>query len=520
MAEKYRLLIGKGDEKTELLSNMINRHGLIAGATGTGKTVSLKVIAEHLSSIGVPVFMADIKGDLSTIAEPGAMNDKLQERIDYIGIENFNFDSFPTRLWDVFGKKGTPIRATITEMGPLLLSRLLGLNDTQEGVLNITFRMADELGLLLLDMKDLRAMLQYVGENAKDITLQYGNVSSQSIGAIQRSLLRLEDQGGDIFFGEPSIDIMDFFAKDQNGRGYVNILSAEDLFNSPILYSTFLLWMLSELFEQLPEVGDIDKPKLVFFFDEAHLLFDDAPKILLDRIEQVVRLIRSKGVGVFFITKNPIDIPDKILGQLGNRIQHALRAYTPRDERAVKSAADTFRQNPKFSVKEAITELKTGEALVSFLDEEGRPSIVERALICPPRSSFGVISEDKVNYLINTSPLFQKYHFPVDRESAYEILKEKFDEAQEEKRRLEEEKIQAKEDKEAEKIRIAEEKAAEKERKELEKQKLAEERERQKKLKNNPLNKVAKTTVNTLTGDIGRSIARGLLGGAKKGFFK
>lgn len=518
MGDGYRLVIGKGDVKTELLSKMSNRHGFIAGATGTGKTITLKVMAEHFSSIGVPVFLADVKGDLASVSEPGVMNPKIQERIDSLGLEGFEFQSYPTRLWDVFGKLGHPIRTTVTEMGPLLLSRLLGLNDTQEGILSIVFRIADDQGMLLIDLKDLRSMLQHVGENAKDITLEYGNVSRQSIGAIQRSLLRLEDQGGDSFFGEPALDIHDFMMNDSNDKGYINVLASEELFNSPTLYSTFLLWMLSELFEELPEVGDLDKPKIVFFFDEAHLLFDDAPKILMEKIEQVVRLIRSKGVGVFFITQNPIDIPDKILGQLGNRVQHALRAYTPRDERAVKSAADTFRQNPSFDVKDVITELKTGEALVSFLDEEGRPTVVEKAIILPPHSIIGTIDNAKRQYLINSSPLFGKYNTPIDRESAYELLQTKLEANIEAEKKSVEQKQLDMEMKEQEKLRLIEEKSAEKERKELEKQRIAEEKVKEKARKNNPINKVAKSTMTTITGTIGRSIARGLLGSIKKMF--
>lgn len=500
MSEGYKLLIGKGDVKIELLSNMSNRHGLIAGATGTGKTVTLKVIAEHFSNIGVPVFLSDVKGDLASISEAGEMNENIQERIEQIGIESFKLQGYPTRLWDVFGKLGVPVRTTITEMGPLLLARILGLNDTQEGVLNITFRIADDLGMLLIDLKDLRSMLQYVGENSKSITLEYGNVSHQSVGAIQRALLRLEDQGGDLLFGEPALDILDLLSIDSNGKGIINVLATEELFNSPTLYSTFLLWMLSELFEELPEVGDLDKPKLVFFFDEAHLLFEDTPKILMEKIQQVVRLIRSKGVGVFFITQNPIDIPDKILGQLGNRVQHALRAYTPRDEKAVKSAADTFRQNPKFDVKDVITELKTGEALVSFLDEEGRPSVVEKAIIAPPHSSFGTISDEKRTFLINSSQLFQKYYHPIDRESAYEILQRKFETRIEEEKKLEQEKVDAKEAKERAKLEAAEKK------------------EKEKSKRNNPLNKVARSTMTSITGTIGRSIARGIMGNVKKFF--
>lgn len=511
MGDGYKLLIGKGDHPTELLSKMSNRHGLIAGATGTGKTVTLKVMAENFSSIGVPVFLADVKGDLASISESGVMSSKLQERIESLELNDFTFQGYPTRLWDVFGKTGHPVRTTVSEMGPLLLSRLLGLNDTQEGVLSIVFRLADDMGMLLIDLKDLRSMLQYTGENSKEISIKYGNVSKQSIGAIQRSLLRLEDQGGDLFFGEPALDIYDFISLDKEGKGYINVLSSEILFNSPTLYSTFLLWLLSELFEELPEVGDLDKPKMVFFFDEAHLLFNDTPKILMEKIEQVVRLIRSKGVGIFFITQNPIDIPDKILGQLGNRVQHALRAYTPRDEKAVKSAAETFRQNPSFDVKEVITQLKTGEALVSFLDEEGIPTVVEKAVILPPHSSLDTISDERRYYLINSSPMFQKYNTPVDRESAYEMLQRKIELRMEEEQKHEEQKILEKEMKEQEKIKLAEEKEREKIRK-------AEEKEKERRKKNNPINKVAKSTMTSITGSIGRSIARGILGSVKKMF--
>jgi len=500
MNKGYKILIGKGESEIYLLSNMANRHGLIAGATGTGKTVTLKVLAEQFSDIGVPVFFSDVKGDLSSIADPGTMNINVQERIDLIGINNFNLKGYPTRLWDVFGKLGHPIRTTISEMGPLLLSRLLGLNDTQEGVLSIAFRVADDTGMMLIDLKDLRAMLQFVGENSKEITLQYGNVTSQSIGAIQRSLLRLEDQGATNFFGEPAINVMDFLMTNENGQGYINVLSSQELFNSPMLYSTMLLWILSELFEELPEVGDLDKPKMVFFFDEAHLLFKDTPKILMEKIEQVVRLIRSKGVGVFFVTQNPIDIPDTVLGQLGNRVQHALRAYTPRDEKAVKSAADTFRQNPKFKVQDKITELKTGVALVSFLDEEGRPSIVDEVIICPPHSSLSTLSEDKIANIIANSSLNRKYENAIDRESAYELLQTKIEARLEEERQLEEEKLLEKERKTQEKQRIAEEKKAEKAR------------------KNNPINKIGRSVVTSMTGQIGRSITRGILGSIKKIF--
>ena len=524
MGEGYQMLIGKGAQETTLLSKMSNRHGLIAGATGTGKTISLKVMAENFSAIGVPVFLADVKGDLASLAEAGRMNDKLQARIDSLGIEGFTFQDFPIRLWDIFGEKGHPVRVTITEMGPLLLARILGLNDTQEGILNITFRVADDHGLLLIDLKDLRSMLQYVAENSGEISAQYGNVSKQSVGAIQRALLRLEDQGGDQFFGEASLEIFDLIQTDHTGKGMINILSAEKLFHSPVLYSTYLLWMMSELFEELPEVGDLDKPRMVFFFDEAHLLFEDAPKALLDKIEQVVRLIRSKGVGIFFVTQNPIDIPEKILGQLGNRVQHALRAFTPRDEKAVKSAADTFRQNPNFKVSEVITELKTGEALVSFLDEEGRPSVVERAMILPPRSLIGTLEEEKRKMILITSPMGLKYNNAVDRESAYEILQGRFEQAAEEAQRQEAEKLREKEEKERTKLQQAQDRELEKARKEEERRlkeeerrRIAEQKEREKAWKNNPVNKIGKSAVNSMTGTLGRSIARGILGSIKKG---
>lgn len=502
MSDGYRFRMGMGDVPVDLLAKMSNRHGLIAGATGTGKTITLKVMAEHFSDIGVPVFLADVKGDLASLAEMGSMNDKLKERIEYIGLKDFDFKTYPIRLWDVFGKLGHPVRTDISEMGPILLSRLLDLNDTQTGILNIVFKIADEKGWLLIDTKDLRAMLQYVGDNAKEFTLQYGNITPQSIGAIQRSLLTLESAGGDVFFGEPSLDIRDLIATDINGKGMVNVLAAEDLFNSPRIYSTFLLWLLSELFEQLPEVGDLDKPKMVFFFDEAHLLFKDTPKVLLERIELVVRLIRSKGVGVFFVTQNPIDIPDTVLGQLGNRVQHALRAYTPRDQRAVNSAAETFRQNPSFDIKKVITELKTGEALVSFLDNEGKPSIVERALIAPPKSVIGTISPEKRQAIINNSPMYYKYQEALDRESAFEIIQAKYQIKDNEKRELEEAKLR------------------EKEMKELEKQRIAEEKAREKAKKNNPFNpeRVTKSFMSTVTSTIGREVARGLLGSIKKKF--
>ncbi|MCG3113126.1 MAG: DUF853 domain-containing protein [Candidatus Manganitrophus sp. SB1] len=417
------ILIAKGEHDLTLLPKMANRHGLIAGATGTGKTVTLQTLAERFSRIGVPVFMADVKGDLSGISAPGEEHPRIMERVRQLGLADFRFAPCPVVFWDVFGRLGHPLRTTISEMGPLLLSRLLNLNETQSGVLTLVFKIADDDGLLLLDLKDLRAMLQHVGDNAKRFATQYGNVSAASIGAIQRGLLALEEQGGDQFFGEPALNLDDLMQTDEKGQGVVNILVADKLIHAPKLYATFLLWLLAELFEHLPEVGDLEKPKLVFFFDEAHLLFSDAPKALLDKIEQVVRLIRSKGVGVYFVSQNPLDIPEAVLGQLGNRIQHALRAFTPRDQKAVKAAAQTFRSNPKLDVEAAIMELGVGEALVSLLDEKGRPGIVERALIVPPESRIGPISPEECRRMIQRSVLFGHYEEAVDRESAYEKLK-------------------------------------------------------------------------------------------------
>ncbi len=408
-----------------LLPQMANRHGLITGATGTGKTVTLQSMAERLSFAGVPVFMADVKGDLSGMGAAGVVTPKLEARLKDLGLEGFAPYANPVAFWDVFGQGGVPVRATISDMGPLLLARLLNLNDTQTGVLQLVFKIADDKGLLLIDLKDLRASIQYVGENAKEFTTEYGNVSTASIGAIQRGLLTLEEQGGDVFFGEPMLDIHDLMKVDENGRGVINVLSAEKLVQAPALYSTFLLWLLSELFEQLPEAGDLDKPKLVFFFDEAHLLFTDAPQALTDKVEQVVRLIRSKGVGVYFVTQNPLDVPEKILGQLGHRVQHALRAFTPRDQKAVQAAAQTMRANPKFDAAPVITELGVGEALVSFLDEKGRPTVVERSTIFPPASRLGPLTADERKAMIQASPMLATYGQSVDRESAFEILRGK-----------------------------------------------------------------------------------------------
>jgi DNA helicase HerA-like ATPase len=417
------LLIAKTtDLSLSLLPGMANRHGLITGATGTGKTVTLQKLAESFSAIGVPVFMADVKGDLTGIAKEGTESEKLLARLAKIGVTDWSPQGNPVVLWDIFGEKGHPIRATVSDLGPLLLARLLDLNEVQSGVLQIIFRVADDQGLLLLDFKDLRAMTQYIGDNAKAFQAQYGNINSASVGAIQRGLLSLEQQGAEYFFGEPMLDIKDWMRTDSSGKGVINILSAEKLYQMPKLYATSLLWMLSELYEQLPEAGDQEKPKLVFFFDEAHLLFNDAPQVLLDKIEQVIRLIRSKAVGVYFVSQNPADIPDTVLGQLGNRVQHALRAFTPKDQKAVKVAAQTMRANPAFDTVAAIQELGTGEALISFLDEKGSPSMVERASVIAPYSRMGPVTDDERNGLINHSPLSGKYEEAVDRESAYEML--------------------------------------------------------------------------------------------------
>jgi len=411
-----------GDTDIALLPALANRHGLVTGATGTGKTVTLQVMAERFSSIGVPVFMADVKGDLAGLSQPGSTSPKFAERLKLLGVEAPAFAGVPTVFWDVFGIQGHPVRATISDMGPLLLSRILNLNETQTGVLALVFKVADDNGWLLLDLKDLRALLQHAGDNAQSFQTSYGNVSAASIGAIQRGLLALEQQGGAKFLGEPMLNIDDLLQTD-GSRGVVNILAADRLMQSPQLYATLLLWLLAELYERLPEVGDRDKPKLVFFFDEAHLLFTDAPKVLLDRIEQVVRLIRSKGVGVYFVTQNPLDVPDIVLGQLGNRVQHALRAFTPRDQKAVKTAAETMRANPKIDTEKAITELGVGEALISFLDEKGRPEMVERAYILPPGSRIGPITPDERAAIMANSPVKGVYDQTVDRESAYEKLK-------------------------------------------------------------------------------------------------
>jgi len=419
------LVARSGNTDLGLLPALANRHGLITGATGTGKTVTLQVLAEHFSRIGVPVFMADVKGDLSGLGAAGKSSPRLVERLSSLGLPVPDFAACPVTFWDVYGEKGHPLRATMSDMGPLLLARLLNLNDTQQGVLSLGFKIADDQGLLLLDSKDLRALLRHLGENARTFTTSYGNISAASIGAIQRGLLQLDEQGADHFFGEPMLDIDDILQTDAQGRGVVNILAADRLMQAPRLYGTFLLWMLAEVYERLPEVGDLDKPKLVYFFDEAHLLFNDAPRALLEKIEQVVRLIRSKGVGVYFVTQNPLDVPDTVLGQLGNRVQHALRAFTPRDQKAVKSAAETMRPNPKFDAVSAITELGVGEALVSLLDAKGRPQVVERAFIMPPCSRIGALDDAERRAILATSIVKGVYDTLVDRESAYEMLRDR-----------------------------------------------------------------------------------------------
>ena len=417
-----QLVIAKNRQKEiALRPEMVNRHGLITGATGTGKTVTLQIMAEQLSSIGVPVFLADVKGDLSGISQAGRLSEKFEKRLASFGLPTPEFSAYPTVFWDVFGQAGHPLRATVSDLGPLLLSRILMLNETQQGVLTIIFKVADDHGLLLLDLKDLRAMLQYVGENTRDFATQYGNVSTASIGAVQRSLLRLEQEGGGHFLGEPMLDISELLRTDR-GRGVIHILAADRLFNTPMLYSTTLLWLLAELFEQLPEVGDLEKPKLAFFFDEAHLLFNDAPRALLQRMEQVVRLIRSKGVGVYFVTQNPTDIPNTILGQLGNRVNHALRAFTEKDRKAVRAAAQTMRANPEINTETAITELGVGEALISFLEENGNPGVAERAFIMPPSSRIGPVTDEERKFVREKSPLNGIYDQPIDRDSAYEML--------------------------------------------------------------------------------------------------
>ena len=483
-----------------ILGKMANRHGLIAGATGTGKTVTLQVLAETFCQAGVPCFMADMKGDLSGISQVGKLSGFIEKRLPEFGIENPEFQSCPVRFFDVFGEQGHPMRSTISNMGPDLLGRLMELNETQTGVLNIVFKIADDNGLLLIDLKDLRAMLNFVGQNAAEFTTQYGNVSPASIGAIQRAVLSLENQGGELFFGEPPFDIYDLL-QCEGGKGVMNVLAADKLMLRPKLYSTFLLWLLSELYSTLPEVGDMELPKLVFFFDEAHMLFEDTSKALVSKIEQVIRLIRSKGVGIFFITQSPTDIPENILGQLGNRVQHALRAYTPKDQKAVKTAAETFRANPAFDTYNTLLELGTGEALVSFLDEKGAPSIVERAKILFPLSQIGAITEDQRKQIINSSRLYGRYDHVIDRESAYELIMKATEEAEKQKAELEAEE-------EAARQRELEAKEAAK----AEKEAAKAQKEAAKKAKNSIGSKVLKSVITAVTGVVAAGVAEAVTG--------
>ncbi len=495
-----KVLIAKSGIEVFLNPRMANRHGLIAGATGTGKTVSLQVMAEAFSSIGVPVFVSDIKGDLSGVSKTGSDNQRITDRLTQLKIEDYTHKSFPVTFWDLFGEQGHPLRTTISEMGPLLLGRLMNLNDVQESVLTLVFRIADDNKLLLLDLKDLKKMCEYVGNNREQFITAYGNISAASIGAIQRELISLEEQNADKFFSEPAIDIMDFIQTDTNGMGMINILAADKLMMSPRTYSTLLLYLMSELFERLPEVGDMEKPKLVFFFDEAHLLFTDAPRVVVEKIEQVVRLIRSKGVGIYFITQNPIDIPDTILGQLGNKIQHALRAFTPRDQKAVKTAAETFRPNPELNVEKVITELGVGEALVSFLDEKGIPSMVEKAKILPPQAQIGPITPEERSSLMRRSLIAGVYEKEVDRESAFEILQTRINSQAQQ--------IQAEKEQEAF-IKAEAERA---------KIQVREEKERAKASADSGMfgditKAVGRTVTSQIGGQIGRALVRGLLGG-------
>lgn len=535
-----KILIGKSkDKELFIIPNKANRHGLITGASGSGKTITLKVMAESFSSMGVPVFLADVKGDLAGMCLPGESNEKIQERLNGIGIKDFSFKGFPTVFWDVFGKSGHPIRATLQSIGSTILSRMLGLNETQEGVLAIIFKIARENGYELIDLKDLRLLLQYVAENSKQYTITYGNIASQSVGSIQRSLLMLEEQGGDYFFGEPAIDINDFIKINENGLGNINVLHATELYKQPTLYACFLLWLLTALNGTLPEVGDLDKPKMVFFFDEAHLLFDELPDYMLTQVTQIVKLIRSKGIGLYFISQSPKDIPDEILAQLGNKVQHTLRAYTPAEQKVIKAVADSYRANPEFNTEEAISALGTGEALISFMNEKGEPNVVEKATILPPQSQMGSIDDSIRLMVVSKSAFMEKYDTIIDRESAFEILSKEMEEkrlveqeaqkAKEEKKLKEEqEKEQAKAEKEAEKMRREEEKAKkeeerirkeeeraeEKARKEEERIKKELEKEAEKARKNSwqfKVGKQAERTANSTINSVARKVATQIL---------
>ena len=491
-----KILIGNGNKENYILLNKINRHGLISGATGTGKTVTLKVLTEGLSDAGVPTILADVKGDLANISKPGEMNNKLNSRLEELGISNFDFKNYPVNIWDIYGEKGIPLRVTVSEMGPLMLANILDLNDTQAGVLNIIFKVADSEGLLLIDLKDLKQMINFVGENRGEISRIYGNVASQSLSAISRKLLFIEDAGGDLFFGEPAIDIDDFIRTDPSGKGVVNILNATKLISNPLLYSMLLLYLLSEIYENLPELGDSDRPKLAFFFDEAHLLFNNTPKVLQDKIIQVVRLVRSKGVGVFFITQNPLDIPEYISSQLSNRIVHQLRAYSPKELKAINAVANTFRQDESMDIKEEIINLRIGEALVSFADESGAPTVADKALILPPHSSFSTLTDEEYKDLVDSSQLYTKYKEVIDRQSAYEILLE----------RIDNEKLEA----EKQKLESERQKKLDTQKKEFEKAQKSNRRQK------TYIDKGIDSMLGTITRTIGREIARGILGSMKK----
>ena len=530
LQKEGKIWLATGTDRVYLEPAMCNRHGLIAGATGTGKTVTLKVIAESFSDMGVPVFLADIKGDLTGMCVPGTENKHIRRSIDTMHIENFEYTTYPVRFFDVYGVKGHPVRTTISDMGPELLSRLLGLNDTQSGILRIIFKIADEQGLLLLDLKDLRSMVQYVGDNAKEYKMQYGNIAPQSVGAIQRSLLTMEDEGGDQFFGEPALDISDWFDWDESGRGVMNILECSELFQHPLIYGTFLLWMLSELYELLPEVGDLDKPKIAFFFDEAHLLFKDAPKALVEKVEQVVRLIRSKGVSVWFISQNPSDIPESVLGQIGNRVQHALRAYTPNEQKSLRYAARSFRTNPEFDTETVLQQLETGQALVSVLDPKGVPTIVERAGILPPRSSMSIAEESVVRQVIEASPLRSKYDQMIDRISAFETLTAQAEEQETEAAAEDASGTGANERPKTKTELLAEQKARERaEREEREKEKGKKDAKagkepskpktssrKKQSAASKTAGKVVSSAANTVGREIGKGFVRGLLGILKR----
>ncbi len=520
MIRDGKIYLAKSEEKElYLLPSMANRHGLIAGATGTGKTVTMKVLAESFSALGVPVFLSDVKGDLSGMCIPGKDSENMQERIARFGIEeDFRYQGYPTRFWDIFGETGHPVRVTVSSMGPTLLARLLSLTEIQAGVLNIVFRVADDHGLLLLDLKDLRAMLQFVGDNRAEFTTMYGNVSAASIGAIQRALLAFEEEGGEQFFGEPDLDIHDWMRTGKEGKGYINILSSKRLIQSPLVYSTFLLWMMTELFEKLPEVGDLDKPRMIFFFDEAHLLFSDCPKALVQKIVQVVKLIRSKGVGIYFVTQSPSDIPNDVLAQLSNRVQHALRAYTPAEQKSIRAAAKGFRVNPAFKTEEALTELGVGEALVSFLDEEGIPNIVERAFVLPPESQMGIADENVINTFILSDEFEVKYRESYDRESAFEVITKATEE-------LEAQRQQEAEEAAAEKERLKAEAAAEKQRlkeeaaaqKAAEREAAAAERAAQKEAeaKKKAVEKAAAAATSSVMRSVSTNLVNSVLGGKK-----